>query len=88
MAADFNKAASDFLNTPSGKKIAGKKDDLEKLIGSPEGQNVRNMMRGSEQKLVNAIENNDTETLRKALSDILKTEDGSKIAEQLIKLMN
>lgn len=87
MAIDLNKATNDFLNSPTGSKFSGKKEDIEKLIESPEGQNLKNMLSGDEENIMNAIENGDMTVLKKTLSNILKTEDGSKIAEQLLKMM-
>jgi hypothetical protein len=88
MATDFNKTANDFLNSPAGAKLSGKKGELDKLINSPAGQNVKNMISQDEAALMTALENGDMAVLKKALTNILNTEDGSKIAEQVIKLMN
>jgi DNA-binding phage protein len=46
------------------------------------------MIGKDEAALMAALEKGDTAVLKKALTDILKTEDGSKIAEQVIKLMS
>jgi hypothetical protein len=88
MAMDFNKTANEFLNSPAGAKLSGKKDELNQLINSPEGQNVKNMLNQDEGALMTALEKGDMAVLKKALTNILKTEDGSKIAEQVMKMMN
>lgn len=88
MAADFDKVANNFFNSSAGAKLSGKENELQKLANSPEGQKVKKMISGDEDALLAALQNGDTEVLRKALANILKTEDGSKIAEQVIKLMN
>lgn len=88
MALDFNKLSNDFLNTPAGAKLAGKKEELGKLINSPEGRKVKEMLSGDENNVMTAIENGDTAVLQKTLSNILKTEEGSRLAEQLLKMMN
>ncbi len=88
MSKDFGKMANDFLNSPAGAKLTSKKSELEKLVNSPEGQNVKKMIGKDEAALMAALEKGDTAVLKKALTDILKTEDGSKIAEQVIKLMS
>ncbi len=87
MEMDMNKMASELLNSPAGEKLSGKKEDIEKLINSQEGQNVRNMLSGSEENLMAAIADGDMDTLKKALTQILKTEDGAKLAEQVQKMM-
>jgi len=88
MAIDFNKTANDFLNTAAGAKLSGKKDEINKLIDSPEGQKVKNMLSGDEANVMAAIENGNMAVLQKTLSNILKTEEGSKLAEQILKMMN
>lgn len=88
MAMDFNKAADDFLKTDAGSKLSGKKEEIGKLIDSPEGQTVRNMLSGDEATIMSAMENGDMDVLKKTLSGILKTEEGSRLAEQLLKMMN
>jgi hypothetical protein len=87
MALDLNKMSDDFLKTPVGAKLAGKKDELGRLIASPVGQKVKEMLSGDEKNVMAAIENGDTAALQKTLSGILKTEEGSRLAEQLLKLM-
>ena len=88
MAIDFNKVSSDFLNTPAGAMLSGKKDEIGKLIESPEGQKVKDMLSGDEANVLAAIENGDMAVLKKTLSNILSTEEGSRLAEQLLKMMN
>ncbi|SHH92370.1 hypothetical protein SAMN02745823_01453 [Sporobacter termitidis DSM 10068] len=87
MAIDFNKAANDFMNTPAGAKLSGKQNELNKLIDSTDGQKVKNMLSGKEASVIAAIENGDTNVLKNTLSNILKTEEGSRLAEQLLNMM-
>ncbi len=84
---DLGKTAADLLNTPAGAKLSGKKEDIEKLMNSQEGQNVRNMLCRDEAGLQAALADGDMDTLKKALADVLKTEDGAKLAEQIQNLM-
>lgn len=87
MAMDMNKTANDFLKSPAGAILSGKKDELEQLVNSPEGQNVKNMLSGNEENIMAAIERGDMNVLKNTLSNILKTEEGSKLAEQVLKMM-
>lgn len=84
---DINKAASDFLKTPAGAKLSGKQDEINKLIDSPEGQKVKNMLSGNEANVMSALERGDTAVLKQTLSNILKTEEGARLTEQLLKMM-
>jgi hypothetical protein len=88
MAMDLNKMSNDFLNTPAGAKLSEKKDELGKLVNSSDGQKVKDLLSGSENNVMAAIENGDMDVLKKTLSTILKTEEGSRLAEQLLKMMN
>ncbi len=88
MAMDFNKMSGDILNTPAGAKLAGKQEELGKLIDSPEGRKVKDMLSGDEANVMAAIENGDMAVLKNTLSNILKTEEGSRLAEQILKMMN
>jgi hypothetical protein len=87
MAINFNKVSNDFLNTPAGAILSGKKEELGKLIDSPEGRKVKDLLSGDEANVLAAIENGDMAVLKKTLSSILMTEEGSRLAEQLLKMM-
>ena len=87
MEMDLSKTAGELLKTPTGAKLAEKKEDIEKLMHSQEGQNVKNMLSGDEETLKAAIADGDMETLQKKLAQILKTEDGAKLAAQIQNLM-
>lgn len=84
---DLNKAARDLLNTPAGSKLSGKQEEIGKLISSPEGRKVQELLSGEEQNVMSAIENGDMAVLKKTLSGILKTEEGARLAEQLRQMM-
>ena len=88
MAIDFNKVSNDFLNTPAGSMLSGKKEEIGKLIDTPEAQKVKELLSGDEANVMAALENGDMAVLKKTLSNILKTEEGSRLAEQLLKMMN
>ena len=87
MDNDLGKMANELLNSSEGAKLNEKKDDIEKLINSREGQNVKNMLSGNEASLKAALANGDMSTLQQALAEVLKTEDGAKLAQQIQNLM-
>ncbi len=88
MAIDLKKMSDDFLNTPAGVKLSENIEELGKLGNSSDGQKVKEMLSGNESAVMAAIENGNVEVLKKTLSNILKTEEGSRLAEQLLKMMN
>lgn len=87
MATEFNKNANNMLNSPAGAKLAEKKDELYRLVNSPAGQNVKNLLQKDEASIMAAVQNGDLNVLKKTLSKILSTEDGFKIAEQIRNMM-
>jgi hypothetical protein len=87
MSKKFRQSPESLLNSDAGRKISAKKEELEQLANSKDGQKVRQMLDGKEQKLKSAVENGDTATLKSALSDILKTDEGARLANRLSELM-
>jgi hypothetical protein len=88
MAMDFNKAASDLMKTPAGAKLSGKQEEIGKLIDSPEGQKVKELLNGEEQNVMTALEKGDMAVLKNTLANILSTEEGARLAEQLRQMMS
>lgn len=86
MSGNFDKKANDFFNSPQGAKLGEKKEALQDLMNSSEGQKVKRMMDGKADKLVDAFEKGDMATLSSNLSNILSTKEGAKIAEKLMEM--
>jgi len=87
MSTDFKKVADDFINSPAGSKLSGRKDELMGLIDSDDGQKVKKMIEGGGVDIMDAVQNGDMKTLKNALSGILSTEEGARIASQVMKMM-
>lgn len=87
MGNDFKKAAMDLLNSEAGVKLTGKKDEIEKLVSSADGQKIKAMLDGDDGKLMAAVKSGDISALKSKLNDILKTEEGARLAKQLSEMM-
>ena len=87
MKNDFDTLSKSLFESPISSKLSGKKNEFEKLAGSADGQKVRAMIENSDKNLMDALEKGDTETLKAALANILKTKEGANIADQLSKLI-
>lgn len=87
MGSKFDKAAGDLLNSPQAAALSGKKDELQGIISSAEGQKVKKMMEGKTDSLMTAFENGDMKTLQSGLSSILSTKEGAQLAEKLMEMM-
>ena len=82
MPDNINSAADEFIKS-QGSKIGGKQDDIKKLIDTPDGQKVKDMMSGRSEALMDALGKGDIDTLKGALKDILSTEEGARLAQNL-----
>ena len=87
MADDFSKLADEFFNSPTGAKFSGKKDEINSLINTPDGQKIKQMVESGDADLFGAIQNGDVNALKNTLSEILKTQEGARLARQLRKMM-
>lgn len=87
MPNGFQNTANKFLNTKDAQRLAQKKEEIEKLANSSDGQKIKEMLNASGQNLQGAIEKGDINTLRSAVSDILKTDAGARLYKQLSDMM-
>ena len=87
MTNDYSKMADELLTTENGAKLAGKKSELSKLINTPDGKSVKKMLESDGVNLKQAVQSGDVGALKETLSGILKTEEGARLAEQIMKMM-
>lgn len=66
--------------------LSSKKGELEKLANSADGQKVKSMM-DPDGRIQSAYEKGDMEAVRRAVTDILKTDEGARLAKQLSDLL-
>lgn len=83
---DFDKAANNFLNSPAGASLSGKKEELSKLIDSADGQKIKSMLDG-DNNVLTAVQQGDLDALKKTMASILKTEEGARIVNQIMDMM-
>ena len=87
MANNFEKTAWELLNSTSGANLSEKHEEIQKMMSSEDGKKIQEMMSGENQKLKSAVEQGDIASLKGALTSILKTEEGARLAKQLSDLM-
>ena len=85
MSENLNKAAEKFMESEDGKKISGKKKELEALADTRDGRKVKAMLQN--EKLEEALSSGDTEKVKATISGVLQTESGARLMEQLRKMM-
>ena len=86
MSTDFEKLANDFMNSNKGEKIMSKADEIKKIAKSNDGKKVMKMM-GNTNDLKAAMEKGDTETLQNVIKNVMSTEEGARLAQQLSDLL-
>ena len=86
MAQELEKMAGDLLNGEKAEVLKQNEKELRKLALSSDGKKVRSLM-GDEKKLAEALEKGDTETLKNLMTQVLNTEEGNRLAQQLKELM-
>ena len=85
MATDLKEAAKEFMSSDSGKKLAGKKGDIERLAASSDGQKVKEMLQ--ENGIEKALERGDMSAVKDTLQSILKTDEGARMMSSLQNML-
>ena len=85
MSTDFKKAAEDFMSSGDGRKLAGKKDEIERLASSKDGETVRSILQKG--GFGDAVKSGDTEAIKKAINNVVNTDAGARLLQQLQKMM-
>ncbi|MGM9522352.1 MAG: hypothetical protein ACI3VB_07740 [Oscillospiraceae bacterium] len=86
MTKDLKGAAEKFLSTEEGRKLAGRKGDIEELASSKDGEAVKSMLQkgGFEE----ALQKGDTDAIKNALSGVVKTDAGARLMKQLQQMLD
>lgn len=85
MDNDLTKQAEKFLSGEEGRRVAGKKAEIERIAASRDGERVKAMLQRS--GFEDAVRRGDTAALRDALSGVMKTDSGKQLISQLQELM-
>lgn len=83
--ADMNEVAKKLLESDEGKKLAGKKNELEKIASGRDGKKVMELL--NEGNIESAIKSGDTESIKSALQNAMKTDAGARFMREISRLM-
>ena len=86
MAQELENMAASLLDGERGEALRQNAKDIEKLARSRDGQRVRAML-GDEKQVAKALEQGDTEELRRLMTRVLSSEEGSRLARQLMDFL-
>jgi hypothetical protein len=85
MADKLNDIAGSFMSSDEGKKISGKKKELQQLADTSDGQKVKEMLQ--KVGIEDALESGDTDTVKKTILGVMNTDEGARLFSQLKKMM-
>ena len=83
--AEINEYAEKLLRSDEGKKIAGKKDEIQKLAEGEDGK--RDMELLSEGDIESALKSGDAESVKSVLQNAMQTDEGRRFMREISKLM-
>jgi hypothetical protein len=73
------------MSSDEGKKISGKKKELQQLADTSDGQKVKEMLQ--KVGIEDALESGDTDTVKKTILGVMNTDEGARLFSQLKKMM-
>jgi hypothetical protein len=83
---DFEKKAKELLGESKGSAVIGKQGELKKIASSKEGRAVIDML--NKKRRYERPGKRRCAALRGTMSELLSTEDGTKLMKQLSELLN
>ncbi len=86
MDNNLREAAENFMSTPEGSKLKGRKKELKNLTESRDGRLVRDTLEKA--GFENAVRSGDTGAVSDAISKVMSTESGARLLEKLRTMMN
>ncbi len=85
MENDFTKKAEQFLSGEEGRRVAGKKAEIERIAASGDGRRVKAMLEDA--GFEDAVRRGDTAALRDAMGAVMRTDSGRQLIGRLRELM-
>ena len=85
MENDLQRAAENFFSTADGRKLSKKKNEIERLSSSRDGEAVKTMLQnGGFEK---AMQSGDTDAIKSTLLNVLNTDEGARLMKQFQEMM-
>lgn len=82
MNSSFQQAANDLLSGKNGEKINARKNDIQRIAESADGLKVKEML-SKNFDLEGALERGDMESVKSAITSIMSTDSGARLAKSL-----
>jgi len=87
MKNSWDNATEAMLNTEAGQQLLKNKKAISEIAASGDGQRVKSMLEQNA-AVSSAMESGNMQALSQAISGILKTEEGARLAAQLSSIMH
>ena len=85
MGADFTKNMENFLDQSKAKKFQENRADIQKMVSSSDGEKVSSIL--NEYGAADALQRGDAAALKNVFENILKTDEGYRLCQQLSDLL-
>ena len=85
MENDLTKKAQEFLSGEEGRRVQGKRAEIERLAASRDGQRVKAMLERS--GFEDAVKKGDAAALKNAMGAVMQTDSGRQLIDRLRELM-
>ena len=87
MAQELENMAASLLDGERAEALRHNAKDIQQLAQSADGQKVRALL-GDEKQVAKALEQGDGEELRRLMTKVLSSEEGSRLAKQLMGILS
>lgn len=85
--SDMDKLTEKLMGTSTVEKLASKKGDIKKLADTKDAQEVQKLVEKDSAAITKAMKKGDVASLKGALNNILKTEEGARLVKQINDMM-
>ncbi len=85
MPTEFEKFASELLAGHNNAALKGKENNLKNLAETQDAQKIRQMLSNGD-SVKKAMARGDTAALENIVQNILSTQEGARLAEELVKM--
>ena len=84
---DIEKMGSNLMGASKAERLSSKKDEIKKLADTQDAQKVMEIVDKDSSLITKAMKDGDVSSLKGALNNILKTEEGTRLVKKINDMM-
>ena len=84
---DMDKMSSSLMGASKAEKLSSKKDEINKLADTQDAKKVKDIVDKDSALITKAMKDGDISSLKGALNNIIKTEEGARLVKKINELM-